>query len=405
MLERAQGGAADGTVKVSGTGRQHEIVQASATVVAIQYLRALAASLIVFHHAMAAPLLHPYYPHAFGEFGVDLFFVISGCIMWRTTVSSRRSPAGFFAARVVRIVPLYWLYTTLFLGVALLVPRALSTLPGLDPVFVLKSYLFVPAVHPHFGGVVPLYSLGWTLNYEMFFYLVFGLALLLPQPRHRIAFLAAVLLLLVSLGGWTLPASPILATYTDPLLLEFLAGVVLAVLAPRLMRSSATLGALLIAAGAGGLLLALSSDELPKRILAYGVPAAAIVAGALVLEPTLRRAVSRPGLLLGDASYSIYLAHPFAQRLWLLAVGGLLPENVGPAGLAVQVAAAVAAGLLGGVLSYRFIERPLLAAGHRLIGRRALSRRSAAIESHRPDHYGNLISEAKLPRERTGDFM
>src|SRR2546429_618295 len=78
------------------------------TVVTVQYLRAIAASLVVFHHAMAPPALRSYYPHSFGEFGVDLFFVISGYIMWTTTARGQRGPASFWAARIVRIVPLYW---------------------------------------------------------------------------------------------------------------------------------------------------------------------------------------------------------------------------------------------------------------------------------------------------------
>src|SRR5216684_2723383 len=114
-------------------------VEGASTVVTIQYLRAIAASLVVCHHAFAPPALQSYYRHSFGEFGVDLFFVISGYIMWTTTARGQRGPASFWAARIVRIVPLYWVYTTLFLAVALIMPQALFTPPGLDPVFILKS--------------------------------------------------------------------------------------------------------------------------------------------------------------------------------------------------------------------------------------------------------------------------
>src|SRR5262245_48880975 len=100
-----------------------------ATVITIQYLRAIAASLVVFHHTMAPPALNIHYRRAFGEFGLDLFFVISGYIMWRTTVNGRRGPLEFWAARVVRIVPLYWIFTSLFLVVALILPQSFSTPP------------------------------------------------------------------------------------------------------------------------------------------------------------------------------------------------------------------------------------------------------------------------------------
>jgi exopolysaccharide production protein ExoZ len=351
------------------------------TIVTVQYLRAVAACLIVFHHAMAPPALKSYYPHSFGEFGVDLFFVISGFIMWTTTVRGRRGPASFWAARIVRIVPLYWVYTTLFLAAALIVPHALFTSPGLDAVFILKSYLFVPAVHPTFGGVAPVYTLGWTLNFEMFFYLIFGVGLLVARPAGRMIFLAAVFFLLASIGWLATPQGPILATYTNPILLEFFAGVVLAALAPRLMRSSAISGMILIALAVSWVVHVVLSDTPPNRLVAYGMPAAIIVAGALILEPIARPAANRFGLLLGDASYSIYLAHPFAQRTWFFAVGALLPDIGTPAGAVAYVGGAMLAGILGGVLSYLLLERPLLAAGHRLIGRRALSRRTTAMES------------------------
>jgi len=351
------------------------------TVITVQYLRAVAASLVVFHHAMAPPALQSYYRHSFGEFGVDLFFVISGYIMWTTTARGQRGPASFWAARIVRIVPLYWVYTTLFLAVALIMPQALFTPPGLDPVFILKSYLFVPAIHPHFGGVVPVYTLGWTLNCEMFFYLVFGVCLLVVRPNIRIALLAALFLLLALTGWMAAPQGPILMTYTNPILLEFLAGVGLAALAPWLMRSAATLGALLIVLGASWFAHVVLNNPPLSRIIAYGIPAAIIVAGALVLEPIARSATNRFGLLLGDASYSIYLAHPFALRAWYFGAGALLPDIGTPAGATIHVAGAMFVGILGGVISYLLLERPLLVVGHRLIGRHALSRRTRAMES------------------------
>jgi exopolysaccharide production protein ExoZ len=357
----------DASSQARAKGRENEV---ASTIVTVQYLRAIAAMLVVFHHAMAPPALHPYYPRPFGEFGVDLFFVISGFIMWTTTVGARRGPASFWAARILRIVPLYWIYTTLFVAIALILPRALFTTPGLDLSFIIKSYLFVPALHPHFGGIAPVYTLGWTLNYEMFFYFVFGVGLLIARPNVRMAALVAVFVLLVSIGLLAEPQGPVLATYTNPILLEFLAGIVLARLAPWLMHCPRLLGVVLIGLGAFWLGHVVTSDTPPSRIAGYGVSAIAIVAGALVLEPIARVTTNRLGLLLGDASYSIYLAHPFAQRVWFLAIGRLLPDISVPFGLLVHVMGAMLVGIAGGVCSYLLIERPLLVAGRRLIGLR-----------------------------------
>jgi exopolysaccharide production protein ExoZ len=338
------------------------------TVVTIQFLRAAAAGLIVVHHAMAPPALQPYYRHVFGEFGVDVFFVISGYIMWTTTAAAHRSPAAFWAARIVRIVPLYWLFTTLFLGVAVIAPRALFTTPGLDATFVLASYLFVPAVHPHVGDVVPLYTLGWTLTYEMFFYLLFGLSLFVSSRGLRLVLLVAPFALLVSSHALFAPAGPILSTYTDPIILEFLAGVGVAAGGRWLARCPPAIGGIGIAGAFAWLVHVTLSDVSPPRLLAYGVPAVVIVAGALTFERFARARPSRLGLLLGDASYSIYLAHPFAQRAWYFAVAPLPPEAPAASGAIIHVGGALVAGVLGGVISYLLLERPMLAAGRRLLG-------------------------------------
>jgi len=353
------------------------------TVVTIQYLRAIAASLVVFHHTMAPAALNVYYRRSFGEFGVDLFFVISGYIMWLTTVRGRRGPLAFWVARLVRIVPLYWIFTSLFLAVALILPQTLSTTPGLDPIFILKSYLFVPAIHPYYGGVVPLYTLGWTLNFEMFFYLLFGACLLIGPPKLRLTVLAGVLGLLAMSGAIIAPQGAVLTTYTNSILLEFLAGVLLAAAAPRLMRWGSIGGAILIALGVVWLIQVILSEAPPTRIVGYGVPATMIVAGALMLEPIARFAPNRVGLLLGDASYAIYLAHPFALRIWQLAAGALFPALGAWTSIAVYVIGGMVSAIAASVVCYLVIERPVLAVGHRLIGRRALSSRTARIEGVR----------------------
>jgi exopolysaccharide production protein ExoZ len=340
-------------------------------VVTIQYLRAVAASLVVYHHAFAPPALQAYYQTHFGEFGVDIFFVISGYIMWATTAKSPRGPVSFWLARIKRIVPIYWLYTTLFIATAIVLgSQALFTPAGLDPLFILKSYLFIPATHPNIPDNVPVYSLGWTLNYEMFFYFVFGLCLLVPKPRVRFVVFGALFLILVLTGYVTQPRQPILLTYTSTLLLEFLAGVALAVLSPSLERLPAGLGVLVALCGVAWLIFGLRSDPQLARILGYGVPASLIVGGGLMVERVARVRPSRIALLLGAASYSIYLAHPFAQRLWFFAARFFFPTIDSIGVVILYVAGGILFGLLGGVTSWLAIERPLLKAGHALIGRR-----------------------------------
>jgi len=335
------------------------------TVVAIQYLRAAAAGLVAFHHAMGVPIFAPYATH-FGTIGVDLFFVISGFIMWTTTEPGGRSPAQFWLARLVRVVPLYWIFTTLYVAAALITPQSFYVV-HLEAAHIVKSYLFVPATHPTLGMILPVYALGWTLNYEMFFYLLFGLCLFIPAPRIRVGLLAAAFLLLVIAGLLFEPSGAVARTYTDPILLEFLAGVMLAILSPLLMRCGVLSGLALTAAGIIWVAVVYGYGFAIERIAANGVPAVVAVAGALMIEPAAHARPNRFWLMLGDSSYSIYLAHPFAQRLLLIA----LNRTVGVAAIApiLYVPTALIVGIAGGVICHFLIERPLLIAGREVIGR------------------------------------
>jgi peptidoglycan/LPS O-acetylase OafA/YrhL len=237
----------------------------------------------------------------------------------------------------------------------------------LEAAHILKSYLFVPAMHPNLALIAPVYTLGWTLNYEMFFYLLFGFCLFVPSPRLRFALLAAAFLLLVAGGLLIQPQGAIARTYTDPIMLEFLAGVMLAILSPLLMRGGALLGLLLLATAIAWVAVVYGYGFVPERIVSHGIPAVTAVAGAVMLEANARRRPNRLWLMLGDASYSIYLAHPFAQRLLLIGVN----RTVGLAFVSptLYVLSAFVIGIAGGVICHFLLERPLLVAGRSLIGR------------------------------------
>ena len=337
--------------------------QRTQTVVTIQYLRAVAAGLVAFHHAKGIPVFAHYAAH-FGTVGVDLFFVISGFIMWTTTEDSRRSPVQFWLARIIRIVPLYWFFTSIYVAAALITPESFYAV-HLEAAHIVKSYLFIPATHPNLGMILPVYALGWTLNYEMFFYLVFGVCLFLPWPRLRFSVLASAFLLLVACGLLVEPSGPVSRTYTDPILLEFLAGVMIAVLSPLLMRCGSVAGFMLVAAAALWVAVVFGYGFVPERIVSHGIPASIAVMGALMIEPAARARPSRLWLMLGNASYSIYLGHPFAQRVLLIGVN----RTVGLASMSptLYVFTALLAGIAGGVVCHFLIERPMLRACRRLV--------------------------------------
>jgi peptidoglycan/LPS O-acetylase OafA/YrhL len=312
--------------------------------ISVQYLRAFAATLVVVFHAFSIPAIRQASPFAFGQFGVELFFVISGFVMWITTQNREKSPVEFWKARVIRIVPLYWFFTSLFVVCA---AKGLTSTPAtFDAVYILKSYFFIPASNPISGLPNPVYSLGWTLNYEMFFYLIFGWTLLIGNTSMRLATVLAALLSLVLLGVIVRPTDPILATYTAPIILDFAAGVVIARFASFFVRLGRVTGLFLLAAG-------IAMFFVPNP-LGFAVGSTCLVGGAVALEPQVQRSPSLSLLFLGNASYSIYLAHPFAQRAFAVALTHLKLST------ALMLVLGTGAGVIG-ALAYVLIERPLMA--------------------------------------------
>jgi exopolysaccharide production protein ExoZ len=334
------------------------------TFVTIQYLRALAAIGIVVFHTMDMTAMRSHFPPAFGELGVDVFFVVSGFVIVTVTAQSGRGPLGFWLQRLIRVLPMYWVYTTIVLVALALVPGLFFNARDFDWSYIIRSYLLIPAVNPTVGGITPVFSLGWTLYLEMLFYFFFGLCLLLRGVALRVAALAVMIGVLVAINRLSLPfdpsAYPIFATWTSPQLLEILAGACIALVASRLMILPLPVGAMLL--GLGMILYWIGRDPVHLFNIWTGAAAIAIVAGALVLERAARRHPIRAVVFLGDATFSVYLAHPFAQRIayvgFVSATGG---ATAIPFGLACYFVIMVIAGLAGGILSYVLLERTLQA--------------------------------------------
>ena len=289
-----------------------------------------------------------------GLTGVDIFFVVSGFIIFVTARQSDATPLGFMRKRLIRVAPLYWVLTLFLAGVAVMKPEVLAT-TVFDLRHFVASMLFIPWQHPQIGAMLPLLIPGWTLNYEMAFYVMFAVSLALPRSI-RLWALLALLGGMVGLGA-AMPLSGILAFYTDPIILEFAAGLLIA----KAWTSGVTVpvkAASFVMLLGFALLLAGSETTLP-RIVAAGIPAFLIVAGAVFSESRYRLKPSRTLVLLGDASYSIYLSHvivlPVVAKLWL--ASGL--DGGGPSGM-VFVIVAMAASAFAGVVLYKLVERPLL---------------------------------------------
>src|SRR6185503_17994995 len=213
----------------------------------VQALRAVAALCVIGMHIPAIER---------GAFGVDLFFVISSLIVCHVAAPD---PGRFMLKRIFRVVPLYWLCTLALFAIAIVVPQLLGATRG-DASELLKSLLFVPFVKSN-GNIHPLLYLGWTLNYEMLFYGVFALALVLA-PRRAHAAAVAALLTLFALGHVVHFDSVPLRFWTAPIVIEFVFGIA----AYHVWRSGVLArlpapAALALALGAWLLMAALRADD------------------------------------------------------------------------------------------------------------------------------------------------
>ncbi|WP_203099592.1 acyltransferase family protein [Skermanella rosea] len=326
-------------------------------------MRAFAALLVVFHHARYQITdFEVFYTGGvwlFGQAGVDIFFVISGFIMWVTTSLRPTAPGDFLRNRIVRIVPMYWLVTLAVAAAALLLPNLFRAVE-LTPEHVLKSLFFIPHFYPAAPNRIwPLLIPGWTLNYEMFFYLIFAAALFLP--RSLIIPAISALFAAISVIGLVVPfEDPVLIFFADSIIMEFVAGMLIGrlYLEGRLaLPAWAALSAIAV-----GLvwMVALTPWEIPEtRLLVWGIPAVLTVVGCLSLE--FRDAIRKNGLLtlLGDASYSVYLTHILTLGVVRTAWNrlGLVEQDAAAAWI--FMAAAIVISAAAGIAAYFLLEAPI----------------------------------------------
>ena len=329
----------------------------------IQCLRAVAAYMVVLYHARLLTPIGERWSFDFGNAGVDIFFFISGFIINHVAVRDDvGAPGAFLLKRAIRIVPLYWLLT-LLVGAAGQVAPSLAGAGGQpDLGRIVQSLLFIPYFDDT-GEMHPVLFMGWTLNYEVFFYALFAAALLIRREVPRLLALSLALAALVVLGAVVDPHSAAGTTYTSPLLLEFVAGMWMN-RAWRLWPQRAMRGggrAMLVLAIVLAFAVLAWGDHAwlaAPRELKWGIPAFAIVAAALALEHDGVSLRWRWLLLLGEASYAIYLIHPFVIKAASIAYARL-----GVTALPLHALALLGVLVLVGAVGTGFhllVERPLV---------------------------------------------
>lgn len=315
--------------------------------ISVQALRALAAWMVVGVHFVQ--LFFDFEAHNWledllvetGGVRVDIFFVISGFVIFLSTADKTLTPWRFMLMRVARIVPAYWFYTLLMMLLVATVP-AMFPYENIEPGYVLMSLLFIAAPSPPGVEVYPLLGVGWTLNFLMLFYVLFSFSLLVRQS-YRLWVVAALLYLVCYIGPALGLAS---GFYRNDIILDFLMGIAIGMLYRcGLCRSGSWLPLLGILVSS----VAIYHGANLPRSLEWGVPSAVLVISCVALEPYFQG--SRLLKMLGDCSYSVYLIH-----VPVLAAGLLIAKSMGidPYAMLLVCIAAIA---LGSYWSYQWLEK------------------------------------------------
>lgn len=337
----------------------------------LQGLRAIAALLVVYYHshgllvkrASELNLAGPFWFEEseitkWGAVGVDVFFVLSGFIIFYITWDKKYTVSKFLLHRINRIYPIWWAALTCMV--------IISLLPGSSANFtvsqIIQSYLLIPASYEE-TQVKPVLPIGWTLYYEMTFYLVAGSLITLP-PMLRLQLVTALFVVLSFIGVAVDFDTPVLQVVTNYRTLEFVMGGWIACLfitRPAVVHTNLLSGIALVTAVVSPLLF-IFYDELAGAavVLVRASFAAALFVLCLWCTPVINFTRHRAMVWIGNASYSIYLFHSFP----LLVLSGLwkrqllIPPEWMPA-------PAIWIGVFGisslaGVIAYHLLEKPLL---------------------------------------------
>ncbi|WP_052684075.1 acyltransferase family protein [Enterobacter kobei] len=314
----------------------------------LQALRFLAAFMVVMHHSVRS-----FYKSDLGQFdhlvrevfsmGVDIFFVISGFVIY---YSFERKPKGvkkFVLDRIFRIVPVYWLCLFVYLFFVLYYPK-FTPYTGFSYDNFISSLLFIPSENPG-GGIFPMLTVGWSLNFEMLFYAIFALAICIKGKD-----VAAIIIFIVLAVNVMAKMKYLPWFYSNPIIYEFCFGVLIGYvhLHTDMFKSNNWSGPAVIACIS--FVFMLTTPE-TNRLIAYGVPAAVIVASLIAMDAHIKT----PDWLvtLGDSSYSLYLVH----RIVITAL--TIPFFFNGYSHMKGVLASCVLSVIASVIMYRIFERPV----------------------------------------------
>ncbi|UXY12087.1 acyltransferase [Kosakonia sp. ML.JS2a] len=304
--------------------------------ISIQLLRVIACSLVLFSH------IDPYLVSSLnrkfsgGGIGVDIFFIISGFVMAAATSKTDmgiHSALSFFIKRIIRIWPMYAIITVVFAYEMNYLKFEYIDLP-----YIIDSLLMLPvSIHNSMYGDIfidPKLGVGWTLQFEMFFYFVISILIILKIRKPYIPALIFAVPILFNLRPVAL--SPFFSMVSCPILFEFAFGYWIYSVYCKYPSAFQLAAPMLIPTGSALIVIAMTGDwsqwyhNTPRmivrfgdvnlhRAIAWGVPSAILFCGVLGCEEWIKKSgvISRISVMIGDATYSLYLTHILVFQ-WML---------------------------------------------------------------------------------------
>jgi len=322
-------------------------------VFSIQYMRAIAAIMVVLHHIAWKGKQYSTAPiswYHIGEAGVDLFFIISGYVMCMTT-ERKNNVVEFLVARIKRIIPLYWFLSIISLIIYLLYPDKVNSSGGKTNIF--ASFFLFPVEDKY------LIQNGWTLSYEFYFYAIFSICFLIKN-NARYLVPAMIIFSLVMIGMLAKSGLFVFNFITNSLLIDFLFGIIIFHFLRKKNNVVKVEYGVLFVVISLVLFVLINFHELGlNRVVKYGIPCVCLFVGMIILESFFKdndkSYLSKILSLIGESSYSLYLFHPFS-----LVSLSLLLKYVDLAKYGwFFVLMLLVGSILSGVICFRFIEKPL----------------------------------------------
>ena len=262
----------------------------------------------------------------------------------------------FFIQRLTRILPLYWLATSIKVAILLISP-AIVLHSTFDLVNTINSYFFIPyKKSPNL--IEPLLGVGWTLVFEMFFYLTFTVALLIRANIY--IFVGAIMVLITVLSPFRPDNNyPVWMFLLNPIVLEFWFGMIVgyATLNNKITSFPIAVTSSILCC----LFIIFAPDLGVSRVIMFGIPSAVLLHAIVSIEPYIQNKIPAPILFFGAASYSLYLFHPMIAP----AIPSLL-NKAHISTLSLSIILSVTASLIAAAIIYRYIELPITHATKRL---------------------------------------